>query len=70
MNSEQVVKKWFQSWENEDYLNLPITEDFKHTSPFDTFTTKKVYIKMVEEIDHKGQEIHDPNSPSKIISRL
>lgn len=41
MELNRLVKKWFDKWEEGDYLHLPISEDFKHTSPFGTINGKK-----------------------------
>ena len=37
---KDLVKKWFEVWENGDFQNIPVTEDFKHTSPFGTIDGK------------------------------
>lgn len=63
MNAKKIVKKWFEAWEQGDFLNLPISENFQHTSPFGMITGRKTYIKLVQE--NKGKflgytfEIHD-----------
>ncbi len=63
MELKDLVKIWFEKWENGDYLNLPISENFKHTSPFGTIDGKKAYLDLVKENEDKflGQtfEIHD-----------
>lgn len=46
---EELVKQWFNHWEKGDFLNLPITADFKHTSPFGTIDGKAAYLKLVQE---------------------
>ncbi len=45
---QQLVKTWFDKWETGDFQNLPITDDFKHTSPFGTIDGKKAYVEMVK----------------------
>ncbi|MGD8427327.1 MAG: nuclear transport factor 2 family protein [Balneolaceae bacterium] len=59
----KLIKTWFHKWENGDYLNLPITEDFNHTSPFGTIEGKRQYQKLVEGNKDKFLgyhfEIHD-----------
>jgi len=63
MNSEQLVKDWFNKWEKGDFLNLPITDEFKHTSPFGIINGKKEYLKLVEQNKDKFLgyqfQIHD-----------
>ena len=49
MNSKQLVKQWFAKWTDGDFLNLPISENFKHTSPFGTITGKQTYLDLVKK---------------------
>ena len=53
MQVEELVKKWFEKWECGDYLNLPLSEDFKHTSPFGTIEGKRAYLDLVKENEEK-----------------
>lgn len=48
MNLKDLVKEWFEKWEEGDFHNLPISENFKHTSPFGTVNGKKDYIDLVK----------------------
>ena len=48
MESKSLVKKWFDKWLEGDFYNLPVTENFRHTSPFGTISGKENYIKLVE----------------------
>lgn len=48
MDSKELVKKWFKKWEEGDFYNLPVSESFKHTSPFGTIDGKDAYLKLVE----------------------
>ena len=63
MKSNSLVKKWFDRWEEGDFLNLPVSQNFKHTSPFGTINGKKEYLNLVEENKDKFLgyrfEIHD-----------
>lgn len=63
MDIKELVTLWFNKWEDGDFLDLPISENFKHTSPFGTINGKKEYINMVEENKDKFLgyrfEIHD-----------
>ena len=60
---EKLVNDWFDKWSNGDYLNLPISESFKHTSPFGTIEGKKTYLDLVEKNKDKflgySFKIHD-----------
>ena len=60
---EQLVKQWFGHWAKGDFQNLPISENFKHTSPFGTINGKKAYLDLVQENHDKFLgyifEIHD-----------
>jgi hypothetical protein len=63
MDLKDLIKKWFKKWENGEFLDLPISENFKHTSPFGTINGKKQYVSLVEEnkdkfLDYRF-EIHD-----------
>ncbi|MDX1446664.1 nuclear transport factor 2 family protein [Lishizhenia sp.] len=53
MNIEQLVQGWFDKWEKGDYLNLPISENFKHTSPFGSIQGKQAYLDLVKENEEK-----------------
>ncbi len=44
---EKLVKTWFEKWEKGDFHQLPITENFNHTSPFGTIEGKKAYVGLV-----------------------
>lgn len=63
MLTETLVKRWFEKWDEGDFLNLPVSENFKHTSPFGTINGKKEYISLVEKNQDKFLgyrfEIHD-----------
>lgn len=48
MQLKDLVKDWFSKWDSGDFLNLPVSENFKHTSPFGTIDGKEGYIKLVE----------------------
>jgi hypothetical protein len=63
MDPKELVKQWFSKWEEGDFLNLPLTDDFKHTSPYGTINGKEEYIKLVEANKDKFLgyqfELHD-----------
>lgn len=48
MSPKELVKSWFEKWEEGDFLNLPVTEDFKHTSPYGTIDGKEEYLNLVK----------------------
>ncbi|NAS14073.1 nuclear transport factor 2 family protein [Poritiphilus flavus] len=48
MNSEELTKMWFDKWESGDFLNLPISNNFRHTSPYGTIEGKEAYISLVD----------------------
>ncbi len=60
---EQLVKQWFDRWTNGDFYNLPISNNFKHISPFGMIQGKKAYLEVVLENKDKFLgytfEIHD-----------
>ena len=47
MNVQQLVKEWFEKWETGEFLSLPISGNFKHTSPYGTIYGKKAYLELV-----------------------
>jgi len=63
MDLKSLVKLWFEKWDKGDFINLPISENFKHTSPFGTINGKKAYIDLVQKNQDKFLgyvfEIHD-----------
>jgi len=63
MDLKELVKQWFDKWEEGDFYNLPVTESFKHTSPFTTINGKEEYIRLVEANKNKFLgyrfDIHD-----------
>ncbi|UNY99549.1 nuclear transport factor 2 family protein [Zhouia spongiae] len=42
-----LVSEWFDKWTTGDFLSLPVTETFTHTSPFGTIEGKRAYIEQV-----------------------
>lgn len=63
MRLKQLVEKWFEVWDEGDFQNIPISDDFEHTSPFGTLSGKQAYLKTVEDNRDKFLgytfEIHD-----------
>ena len=63
MTINNLIEMWFDKWTNGDYYNLPISENFTHTSPFGKIKGKKEYLDLVEKNKDKflgyDFEIHD-----------
>jgi len=61
--ARELVSEWFRKWHEGDYKNLPISENFKHTSPFGTIDGKTSYIALVRDNEAKflgySFDIHD-----------
>jgi hypothetical protein len=43
------VARWFSCWNSGEIDDLPITDDFCHTSPFGTIETKVRYMEIVNK---------------------
>lgn len=48
MDLKKLISQWFEQWEKGNFHELPVSENFRHTSPFGTISGKKEYIKLVE----------------------
>ncbi|NNL55265.1 MAG: nuclear transport factor 2 family protein [Woeseia sp.] len=44
-----AVSRWFDCWNSGVIDDLPITDDFRHTSPFGTIETKARYLEIVNK---------------------
>ena len=53
MTIEQLVKNWFQLWEEGRFEHLPLTKNFTHTSPFGIIQGKEQYLDLVKENQDK-----------------
>ncbi len=49
LKTESLIERWFSQWEKGDFHDLPVTDDFRHTSPFGTITGKTEYEKLVDD---------------------
>jgi len=47
-SSRQIVQVWFDAWESGRFTDIPITDDFRHFSPFGVVEGKASYLEMVE----------------------
>lgn len=63
MDTRALVEKWFEVWTIGDFENIPVSENFKHTSPYGIIAGKNVYLDLV--LPNKDKflgnrfEIHD-----------
>ena len=53
MELKDLVKKWFETWENGNFYNLPITDNFTHSSPYGTVSGKALYLSIVKDNQDK-----------------
>lgn len=47
MEIYDLVNEWFERWENGEFMDLPISENFEHTSPYGTIEGKKAYTDLI-----------------------
>lgn len=63
MSMESLVNEWFAKWEQGEFRDLPVSDSFRHTSPFGTIESKDAYLELVEANQDKFLgyqfEIHD-----------
>jgi hypothetical protein len=55
---KDLIHEWFDKWEQGDFLNIPVSDDFTHTSPFGEITGKDAYLKLVEKNQDKFLGYH------------
>lgn len=48
MNAQALVEKWFDAWKSGDFHLIPVSNSFRHTSPFGTVEGKQAYLELVE----------------------
>lgn len=48
METEKLARLWFRKWETGEFLELPITDNFTHTSPYGTIEGKQAYLDLVQ----------------------
>jgi hypothetical protein len=69
MKLPDLINTWFEKWNSGDFLSLPVSEDFKHTSPFGTIEGKAAYLELVKKNKDKflGYQffIHDKITSEK-----
>lgn len=63
MSLQKLIHTWFDKWRTGDFHHLPVTDTFKHTSPFGTVEGKQTYVSQVAANKDKFLgyrfEIHD-----------
>jgi hypothetical protein len=63
MDIKQLVDTWFDKWDKGDFQNIPVSDTFRHTSPFGTIDGKEAYLRLVTTNQDKFLgyrfEIHD-----------
>ena len=42
-----TIQHWFDAWDSVQPENIPVTDDFAHTSPFGTISPKSKYMDIV-----------------------
>ncbi len=58
MNPKSLVETWFAKWNTGNFMELPITDSFKHTSPFGTINGKDAYLEIVQKNKDKFLGYH------------
>ena len=60
MSTKTLVNDWFTKWQAGQFRELPISDNFRHTSPFGTIEGKPAYLTLVEENQDKflGYQFH------------
>ncbi|MET1260532.1 nuclear transport factor 2 family protein [Flagellimonas sp. DF-77] len=53
MEVSKLVALWFAKWETGEYTKLPISEQFKHHSPFGIIKGRKAYMELVAANEDK-----------------
>ena len=53
MTTKELVKLWFSKWKDGDFTDLPIADDFRHTSPYGTIASKAEYTQFVADNEDK-----------------
>ena len=48
MQIEELTNRWFRVWETGTYREIPVSEGFRHTSPYGTIEGKGTYLALVE----------------------
>lgn len=43
---EELVNTWFKLWDSGDFMQLPLADNFSHTSPYGTINGKKAYLDL------------------------
>ena len=46
---EQLINQWFDIWSNGNFEDLPLSQDFRHTSPYGIVEGKDSYLNLIEK---------------------
>ncbi len=46
--AEELAKEWFLKWETGEFMKLPISDNFVHTSPYGTIEGKQAYLDLIK----------------------
>jgi hypothetical protein len=49
MNTIDLVRTWFNTWEEGSFRDLPLSDDFQHVSPYGIISGKEAYLNLIEE---------------------
>ncbi|MBT8234341.1 MAG: hypothetical protein HKO66_08885 [Saprospiraceae bacterium] len=69
-----VLKKWFLIWQNGNFEDIPISKDFKHTSPFGVIDSAAEYLEIVHSnkeafLNHKFENFEQISEGNKVCIR-
>ena len=53
MTTKEIIQFWFKLWTTGDFMDLPLTNDFRHVSPFGTISGKGNYLNTVQKNRNK-----------------
>lgn len=49
MSPKELVVNWFEIWQQGNFYDLPLSDNFKHISPYGIIEGKEVYLKLVND---------------------
>ncbi len=52
-NTKELVNEWFERWDSGDFLDMPLSENFKHHSPYGTIDGRDPYLELVKSNQDK-----------------
>lgn len=48
MEIKRLTRKWFEIWDKGNFRDIPVHDDFQHSSPYGTVSGKATYLELVE----------------------